>query len=162
MATNACDVVVIGLGPGGEATATELAKAGLSVVGVDERLVGGECPYFGCIPSKMMIRASDALAEGRRIAGLAGEADVQPDWSQVADRIRDEATDDWDDEVAVKRLEGAGVRFVRGHGRLTGPRTVEVRRRDLRGSSRSRAEPGYGASGATDRRARRHAVLDQP
>ena len=126
MATNACEVVVIGLGPGGEATATELAKAGLSVVGVDERLVGGECPYFGCIPSKMVIRASDALAEGRRIPDLAGEAEVRPDWSQVADRIRDEATDDWDDQVAVKRLEDAGVRFVRGHGRLTGPRTVEV------------------------------------
>jgi pyruvate/2-oxoglutarate dehydrogenase complex dihydrolipoamide dehydrogenase (E3) component len=126
MTTNACDVVVIGLGPGGEATATELAGAGLCVVGVDERLVGGECPYYGCIPSKMMIRASDALAEGRRIADLAGEADVRPDWSQVADRIRDEATDDWDDKVAVDRLEHAGVRFVRGHGRLTGPRSVEV------------------------------------
>ncbi len=126
MATNSCDVVVIGLGPGGEATATELARAGLSVVGVDERLVGGECPYFGCIPSKMMIRASDVLAEGRRIPDLAGDAEVRPDWGRVADRIRDEATDDWDDKVAVDRLEEAGARFVRGHGRLTGPRTVEV------------------------------------
>jgi pyruvate/2-oxoglutarate dehydrogenase complex dihydrolipoamide dehydrogenase (E3) component len=126
MATNACDVVVIGLGPGGEAAATELAKAGLSVVGVDERLVGGECPYYGCIPSKMMIRAGDVLEEGRRIPEFAGEAEIRPDWSQVHARIRDEATDDWNDEVAVKRLEGAGVRFVRGHGRLTGPRTVEV------------------------------------
>ncbi len=126
MATNSCDVVVIGLGPGGEATATELAKAGLSVVGVDERLVGGECPYFGCIPSKMIIRAADALAEGRRIDGLAGTADVRADWAPVHARIRDEATDDWDDTVAVKRLEDAGVRFVRGHGRLTGPGLVEV------------------------------------
>ena len=126
MATNACDVVVIGLGPGGEATASELAKAGLSVVGVDERLVGGECPYYGCIPSKMMIRASDVLAEGRRIPGLAGRAEVTPDWGTVAARIRDEATDDWDDQVAVDRLVDAGVRFVRGHARLVGPRTVEV------------------------------------
>ncbi len=126
MATNTCDVVVLGLGPGGEATATELARAGLSVVGVDERLVGGECPYFGCIPSKMVIRAADALAEGRRIDGLAGTADVRADWAPVHARIRDEATDDWDDAVAVKRLEDAGVRFVRGHGTLTGPGVVEV------------------------------------
>jgi pyruvate/2-oxoglutarate dehydrogenase complex dihydrolipoamide dehydrogenase (E3) component len=125
MTTNV-DVVVIGLGPGGEATATELAKAGLSVVGVDERLVGGECPYYGCIPSKMMIRAGDVLAEGRRIADFAGEADVRPDYTRVAHRIRDEATDDWNDQVAVDRLEDAGVRFVRGHARLAGPRTVEV------------------------------------
>jgi pyruvate/2-oxoglutarate dehydrogenase complex dihydrolipoamide dehydrogenase (E3) component len=124
--TTSCDVVVIGLGPGGEATATELAKAGLDVVGIDERLVGGECPYFGCIPSKMIIRAANLLADGRHIAGNAGTADVRPDWTPVHERIRDEATDDWDDTVAVKRLEDAGVTFVRGHGRLTGPRTVEV------------------------------------
>jgi pyruvate/2-oxoglutarate dehydrogenase complex dihydrolipoamide dehydrogenase (E3) component len=125
MATS-CDVVVIGLGPGGEATATELAKAGLSVVGIDERLVGGECPYFGCIPSKMIIRAADLLADARQIPGNAGTVDVRPDWTPVHERIRDEATDDWDDTVAVQRLEDAGVTFVRGHGRLIGPRTVEV------------------------------------
>ena len=125
MATS-CDIVVIGLGPGGEATATELAKAGLDVVGIDERLVGGECPYYGCIPSKMIIRAAGLLADARRIPGNAGTVDVRPDWTPVHERIRDEATDDWDDTVAVERLEGAGVTFVRGHGRLTGPRTVEV------------------------------------
>ncbi len=123
---NSCDVVVIGLGPGGEATATELAKAGLSVVGVDERLVGGECPYYGCIPSKMIIRGAETLGEARRVDGLAGSAQVQPDFSVVATRIREEATDDWNDQVAVDRLVDAGVTFVRGHARLTGPRTVEV------------------------------------
>ncbi|WP_082620862.1 dihydrolipoyl dehydrogenase family protein [Nocardioides sp. Soil796] len=120
------DVIVIGLGPGGESAATQLAKAGLKVVGIDRRLVGGECPYFGCIPSKMMIRAADVLAEARRIQGLAGSADVRPDWSVVADRIRDEATDDWDDQVAVERLEAAGAVFVRGEARITGPGRVEV------------------------------------
>jgi pyruvate/2-oxoglutarate dehydrogenase complex dihydrolipoamide dehydrogenase (E3) component len=88
--------------------------------------VGGECPYFGCIPSKMMVRASDVLAEAGRVDGLAGSAQVQPDWSPVHARIRDEATDDWDDQVAVDRLVEAGVRFVRGHGRLDGERTVVV------------------------------------
>jgi pyruvate/2-oxoglutarate dehydrogenase complex dihydrolipoamide dehydrogenase (E3) component len=121
-----CDVVALGLGPGGESAATRLARAGLDVVAIDQRLVGGECPYFGCVPSKMMIRAADALAEARRVAGLAGGAEVRPDWGPVATRIRDEATDDWDDTVAVKRLEDAGVRFVRGTGRLDGPGRVVV------------------------------------
>ena len=121
-----CDVVVVGLGPGGESVASQLAQAGLDVVGVDERLVGGECPYYGCIPSKMIIRAADALAEARRVASLAGSAEVEPDFGVVARRIREEATDDWDDAVAVRRLEDAGARFVRGHARLSGPRTVTV------------------------------------
>ena len=61
--SNDVDVVVLGLGPGGESVATKLADAGLKVVGIDQRLVGGECPYFACIPTKMMVRASDLLAE---------------------------------------------------------------------------------------------------
>lgn len=122
----AVDLVVIGLGPGGEHLATEAAKAGLSVVGIDERLVGGECPYYGCVPSKMVIRAANLLADARRVVALAGTAEVAPDWGKVHARIRDEATDDWDDTVAVERLERAGVRFVRGHGRLVDTGVVEV------------------------------------
>ncbi len=125
MATDV-DVVVVGLGPGGESVATKLAQAGLSVVGVDRRLVGGECPYYGCIPSKMMIRAANLVMEARRVNEMAGQASVTPDWSPVAKRIAEEATDHWDDAVAVDRLTDSGVRFVRGHGRLTGVRTVEV------------------------------------
>ena len=128
--TREVDVVVIGLGPGGEHVAGSLARAGLSVVGVDRRLVGGECPYFGCVPSKMMIRAADALAEARRVSSLGGATSVDPDWGPVADRIRDEATDDWDDKVAVERLEKAGARFVRGHGRIAGPGRVVVETAD--------------------------------
>jgi pyruvate/2-oxoglutarate dehydrogenase complex dihydrolipoamide dehydrogenase (E3) component len=126
------DVIVIGMGPAGESVAGQLAQAGLDVIGIDHELVGGECPYWGCVPSKMMIRAANALAEARRIPGLAGEVDVVPDWAPVADRIRNEATDDWDDTVAVERFEDAGGRFVRGHGRLTGPDTVSVGERELR------------------------------
>jgi pyruvate/2-oxoglutarate dehydrogenase complex dihydrolipoamide dehydrogenase (E3) component len=120
------DVVVVGLGPGGESLATELAGAGLAVVGIDRRLVGGECPYFGCVPTKMMIRGADLLAEGRRIPAMAGTSTVDSDWTPVARRISDEATDDWDDQVAVDRLVKSGVTFVRGHGRLAGARRVEV------------------------------------
>jgi pyruvate/2-oxoglutarate dehydrogenase complex dihydrolipoamide dehydrogenase (E3) component len=123
---HACDVVVVGLGPGGEATANKLASEGLEVVAVERHLVGGECPYYGCVPSKMMIRAADVLAEARRVSGLAGESTVTPSWAPVADRIRAEATDGWDDAVAVRRLEDAGARLVRGHGRLAGTRRVEV------------------------------------
>jgi pyruvate/2-oxoglutarate dehydrogenase complex dihydrolipoamide dehydrogenase (E3) component len=120
------DVIVIGLGPGGEHVAIKLAEAGLRVLGVEERLVGGECPYFGCVPSKMMIAAADTLREARRVNLLAGSSTVTPDWAPVHARIRDEATDDWDDAVAVKRLEDAGATFVRGHGVLTGDGGVEV------------------------------------
>jgi pyruvate/2-oxoglutarate dehydrogenase complex dihydrolipoamide dehydrogenase (E3) component len=120
------DVVVIGLGPGGESLAATLAKEGLKVAAVDQHLVGGECPYYGCVPTKMMIRAADLLAEGRRIPGMAGNSVIEPDWSPVAKRIADEATDHWNDQVAVDRLVDAGVQFVRGHGRLTGERTVEI------------------------------------
>ena len=73
-----------------------------------------------------MIRAASALAEARRVDGLAGHADVTPDWAPVHAWIRDDATDDWDDQAAVKRLEDKGGTFVRGYGRLDGPRTVVV------------------------------------
>jgi pyruvate/2-oxoglutarate dehydrogenase complex dihydrolipoamide dehydrogenase (E3) component len=124
--TEQVDVVVLGLGVGGEEVAGRLAEAGLAVVGVEGRLVGGECPYWGCVPSKMMIRAGNLLAEARRIPGMAGAAQVAPDWAPVAARIRDEATDNWDDKVAVDRFVGKGGRFVRGWGRLAGPGRVEV------------------------------------
>ncbi|MEV3922831.1 dihydrolipoyl dehydrogenase family protein [Actinomadura coerulea] len=120
------DVVVIGLGPGGEDAAGRLAEAGLSVVGVESRLVGGECPYYACVPTKMMVRAAGLVAEAGRVAGMAGEASVRPAWGPVAARIRDEATDGWDDRVAAGRLTGKGVRLVRGQGRITGPREVTV------------------------------------
>ncbi len=68
---------------------------------MDARLVGGECPYFGCVPTKMMVRAADALAETRRVSVLAGSADAQASWAPVAARIRSEATDSWDDAAAV-------------------------------------------------------------
>jgi pyruvate/2-oxoglutarate dehydrogenase complex dihydrolipoamide dehydrogenase (E3) component len=126
MSNPTADVVVIGMGPGGEDVAGRLAEAGLDVVGIDRELVGGECPYWGCIPSKMMIRAAHLLAEARRIPGMAGEVTVTPDWAPVAQRIRDEATDNWDDTVAVERFEEKGGRFIRGTGRITGPHEVTV------------------------------------
>lgn len=124
--TEQAEVAVIGMGPGGEEVAGRLAEAGLDVIGIEKLLLGGECPYWGCIPSKMMIRAADLLAEGRRIPGMAGESTVRPDWTPVAKRIREEATDTWDDKVAVERFVGKGGRFLRGEGRVVGPGRVAV------------------------------------
>jgi len=120
------DVVVIGMGPGGEHVAGTLARFGLLVAAVEDRLVGGECPYFGCVPSKMMIRAANLVMEGKRVNGMAGAARVDPDWAPVARRIRDEATDDWDDKVAADRFTGKGGILIRGHGRISAPGEVTV------------------------------------
>jgi pyruvate/2-oxoglutarate dehydrogenase complex dihydrolipoamide dehydrogenase (E3) component len=126
VAPHEVDVVVLGMGPGGEDAAERLAAAGLSVAGVEARLVGGECPYWGCVPSKMMVRAADLLAEGRRIPGLAGRSQIYPDWVPVAQRVREEATDNWDDKVAVDRFTGKGGILFRGHGTITAPGEVTV------------------------------------
>jgi pyruvate/2-oxoglutarate dehydrogenase complex dihydrolipoamide dehydrogenase (E3) component len=124
--TESVDVVVLGLGVGGEDLAGSLAEAGLRVVGIEAELVGGECPYWACIPTKMMVRAAGLLAEARRIPGMAGTATAEPDWAPVARRIRDEATDSWDDRVAVDRFTGKGGIFVRGRGAITAPGQVTV------------------------------------
>jgi len=124
--TERVDAIILGMGVGGEEVAECLAQNGLTVVGIENHLVGGECAYYGCIPTKMMIRADDMLAEGRRIPRFAGDSTVTPDWDPVARRIRKEATDDWDDRVAVERFEKKGGRFVRGAGRLAGPGKVSV------------------------------------
>jgi pyruvate/2-oxoglutarate dehydrogenase complex dihydrolipoamide dehydrogenase (E3) component len=126
VAETVVDVVVVGMGPGGEHIAGRLADAGLEVAGVEAQLLGGECPYWACVPSKMMLRSATLLAEARRIPGMAGQSQVAPDWAPVAARIRDEATDDWNDQAAVDRFTGKGGRFVRGRGALVGARAVRV------------------------------------
>lgn len=124
------DLVVVGLGPGGEALATGAAKAGLEVVAVDKHLVGGECPYYGCIPTKMMVRGSDVVAEVRRAAEVAGEATIAPAWSVVAARVDQQATTGWDDTIAVDRLRDAGASVLHGVARLSGTGRVVVETAD--------------------------------
>ncbi|MCW2792472.1 MAG: merA 2 [Nocardioides sp.] len=123
--TTDVDVVVLGLGPGGKVAARRLAETGLRVVGVEKNLVGGECPFFGCTPSKLMIRAADVLGEARRVDAFAGHADVRPDWAPVAARIR-RVTADWSDASQVDDLTASGVEVVHGTGRLVGPGRVAV------------------------------------
>jgi len=119
------DVVVLGMGPAGEEVAGRLAATGLDVVGVEHELLGGECPYWGCVPTKLMVRASDAVAESGRAASLAGTVTSGVRWDPVARRVSS-ATDGWDDAQAVKRFGHQGGRLRRGRGRLTGPGRVDV------------------------------------
>jgi len=127
MATHSeVDVVVLGVGTCGEDLSLQLLDAGLDVVGIEAALVGGECAYWACIPSKVMIRAATLIASARQIDGIAGHADVTPDWAPVAARIRAEVTGGWDDSMAVGRIEARGGRLVHGYGELTGPDTVAV------------------------------------
>ena len=119
------DVVVLGMGPAGEEVAGRLAGRGLDVVGVEGELLGGECPYWGCVPTKLMVRASDAVAEAGRAARLAGTITSGARWEPVVRRV-DDATDGRDDAQAVKRFGHQGGRLRRGRGRLVGPDRVEV------------------------------------
>lgn len=121
-----CDVVVLGMGTCGEDAALRLPVAGLDVVGVEARLIGGECPFWACLPSKFMIRSANLLTEARRADGRVGKVTVEPDWSVVASRVRSEVTGSWEDSAGVERFESRGGRFVRGWGKITAPRTVEV------------------------------------
>jgi pyruvate/2-oxoglutarate dehydrogenase complex dihydrolipoamide dehydrogenase (E3) component len=99
-----CDVVVLGVGTSGEDLALQLASSGLDVIGVTDELVGGECAYWACVPSKMMTRAANLLTEARRADGSAGHTSVTPDWSMVARRVREEAAGGWDDAPAQARF----------------------------------------------------------
>ena len=114
-------------GPGGEALANGAATAGLEVVVVDRHLVGGECPYYGCIPTKMMIRAADALAEAGRVARLAGRRDrgARLGAGREAGLARRPPTAGTT-RVAVERLEEAGATVRHGVARLDGAGRVVV------------------------------------
>jgi len=119
------DVIVVGGGPAGEVAVERCAKGGLSVALVERELVGGECSYWGCIPSKTLIRPGDVLAAARRVPGAAEAVDGGIEASSAFAQ-RDYMTSNWSDQGQVDWLERAGATLVRGHGRLAGERTVEV------------------------------------
>jgi dihydrolipoamide dehydrogenase len=135
------DVVVLGAGSTGENVADIVVRGGLTAVLVEPELVGGECSYWACMPSKALLRGTEVLAEGRAVDGAAqaitGEQDVDATLAR-----RDRMTSHWNDAGQVKWVEGAGIDLLRGSGRLDGERTVVV----------------AGADGSETRLTARHAV----
>jgi dihydrolipoamide dehydrogenase len=125
MSAEAVDVVVIGAGPAGEVCAGRLGEAGLEVALVERRLVGGECSFYACMPSKALLRPAEILAEARRVPGAREAAVGTLDVRAVLAR-RDEVVHRLDDSSMLPWLEDRGVRLVRGHGRLAGERLVVV------------------------------------
>ncbi|GAA5207042.1 NAD(P)/FAD-dependent oxidoreductase [Microbacterium kyungheense] len=123
------DVIVIGAGPVGENVADRTVQGGLSTVIVESELVGGECSYWACIPSKAMLRPGAALRAVRDVQGAASAVTGELDAAAVLAR-RDTFVHDWDDTSQVEWLQGAGIDLVRGHGRLTGEREVTVTGQD--------------------------------
>ena len=119
------DLIVIGAGPVGENVADYAGKRGLSTILVEEELVGGECSYWACMPSKALLRSGSALAAARRVDGARQALTGTLDAGAVLAR-RTAFTNDWDDSGQVQWLESAGIGLVRGHARLVGVREVEV------------------------------------
>ncbi|MGW6005582.1 dihydrolipoyl dehydrogenase family protein [Oerskovia enterophila] len=117
------DVIVIGGGPVGENAADRASRTGLSVAVVEAELVGGECSYWACMPSKALLRPGAALAAARAVPGVEASPTLDP--APILAR-RDEMVSHWDDSGQVQWLDGAGISLVRGLGRLVGPRLVEV------------------------------------
>ncbi|WP_369056446.1 dihydrolipoyl dehydrogenase family protein [Kineococcus terrestris] len=119
------DVVVVGAGAVGENVADRASRTGLDVVVVEDELVGGECSYWACMPSKALLRPGQVLAAARRLPGAAEAVTGQLDSARVLAR-RTTFTHDWDDSSQVEWLDSAGLGLVRGRARLDGPRRVVV------------------------------------
>src|SRR5258705_11268128 len=123
--TDVSDVIVLGAGPVGQNVAARTRAAGLSVAVVERELVGGECSYWGCIPSKSLLRPVIAIADARRVQGACEAVDGSIAPPGVFAR-RDRYVTNWDDSGQAESVEAMDVRLVRGHARLDGPKHVGV------------------------------------
>ncbi|MRG61732.1 pyridine nucleotide-disulfide oxidoreductase [Agromyces sp. CFH 90414] len=123
------DLIVIGAGPVGENVADRARAAGLDVVIVERELVGGECSYWACVPSKTLLRSPAALRAAQRVPGAAEAVTGALDVEAVL-RRRDAFVSNWSDEGGAAWLASVGIELVRGHGRLDGERRVVVEHAD--------------------------------
>jgi pyruvate/2-oxoglutarate dehydrogenase complex dihydrolipoamide dehydrogenase (E3) component len=117
------DAIVLGAGPAGEVCAGRLADGGLEVALVESHLVGGECSYYACMPSKALLRPADVLAEARRIPGVPAGDELR---AEAILARRDEVIHDLDDSGQLPWLEKHGIELLRGEARLDGERRVAV------------------------------------
>ena len=125
MSERVFDVVVIGAGPVGENVADRAVQGGLTAAIVEGELVGGECSYWACMPTKALLRPGAALRAARSVPGAREAFGATLD-AEAALHFRDKATSGWDDAGQVSWLDSAGITLVRGHGRIAGVRRVEV------------------------------------
>jgi dihydrolipoamide dehydrogenase len=123
------DVIVLGAGSTGENVADIAVRGGLSAVLVESELVGGECSYWACMPSKTLLRGSEVLHQARAVRGAAAAVTGGQDVAATLAR-RDDMTSHWDDAGQVSWVEGAGIGLVRGKGRLAGEKRVVVTQAD--------------------------------
>lgn len=127
--TDEYDLIVLGGGPVGENVADRAVQGGLTAIIVESELVGGECSYWACMPSKALLRSAQALRAAQHVAGAAQAVTGSLDVRAVFER-RDSFTSNWSDDGQVKWLESAHIDLARGHGRLTGEREVTVTDQD--------------------------------
>jgi pyruvate/2-oxoglutarate dehydrogenase complex dihydrolipoamide dehydrogenase (E3) component len=123
--TDEYDLIVLGGGPVGENVADRAVQGGLTAIIVESELVGGECSYWACMPSKALLRSAQALRAAQHVGGSSQAATGKLDVRAVFDR-RDSFTSNWSDDGQVKWLDSAGIDLARGHGRITGEREVTV------------------------------------
>ncbi|MGW0230892.1 dihydrolipoyl dehydrogenase family protein [Actinopolymorpha singaporensis] len=153
MADNTYDVIVIGGGAVGEVLAERVVKRGLSAVIVESELLGGECSYWACMPSKALLRSGEALRAAKNVKGASAAVTGELDAAAVLER-RDSFTRNWDDSSQREWADGAGITVLKGRARLDGPKRVVVRLND--------GNAGTGGTGGTGGEERtleaRHAV----